>query len=208
MSEFAPDRRVLEALWLMICAPGYVNRVSWSPALGDDPGLHYDFEFDQRDEWVRAVVSAGQDRDVRLAAALRSRRGMGTCSLSRVLWARVEGKKEAAALARFRPCPTLVLREGSTSRMVALWELRQALRYEWVLRGNKRISHALFAPKKWSDLEFTFPAPGSCLRAGRARPVPVHVEFFDPAAMFRPRDIVGGLKEAPDPNAWREAVAA
>lgn len=204
---FGPDRRVLEALWLMLAAPGYVNRVAWAPEPGDDPGFHYDFAFEQRAEWVRAAM-LGTDVDVRLSAALRVRRGFGTCSLSRVLWARVEGKKDAAALRRFRPSPTLVLREGSTSRLVALWELREPLRYAWVLRANKRIAHALFAPKKWTDLEFDFAAPGSCLRAGRTRPVPVHIESFDPAAMYRPRNIVGRLKEAPDPNAWREAVAA
>lgn len=207
MTEFAPDPQIVTALWAMLAVPGRFNRVSWTRP-GEDRAFHMDYAFEEGADWRQAVSVYGDDCDVLLSAGLRPRRGFGTCGTSRVLWARVEGKKDAQALARFRPAPTLVLREGSTARFVALWELRSELRYEWLLRANRRIAHKLFSPKKWSDAEFVLPAPGSCLRAGRARPVPVRVESFEPLAIYRPRDVVGKLKEAPDPLAWRERVAA
>lgn len=170
--------------------------------------VSFDFAADDGPaDWVAMVTRMCEDRDVLLAAGSRRQRGHGTCRGARVLWARVEGKKEAAALERFRPRPTLVVREGSTSRMVALWSLRRPLSYDWLVRANRRIAHKLFGPKKWAEAEFMLPCPGSCLRTGRARPVPVHVESFDPAAIYVPREVVGGLKDAPDPNAWREAAA-
>jgi hypothetical protein len=191
----------------MLAAPGRFNRVAWIMP-GETLPFHVDYAFEEGDAWRRMVQRAGEDCDVLLSAGLRPRRGFGTCGTSSVLWARVEGKKEAQALARFRPVPTLVLREGSTQRYVALWELDRELNYDWLLRANRRIAHKLFAPKKWTDAEFVFAAPGSCLRSGRSRPVPVRVESFEPAGIYRPRDVVGKLKEAPDPDAWRERTAA
>lgn len=167
--------------------------------------VSFDFEARDYEGWVRMVQRMSEDRDVVLAAASRRRRGHGSCARAGVLWARVESKREAANLERFRPRPTLLLREGSSCRMVALWSLRRPLGYEWVLRANKRIAHRLFAAKKWADLEFVFPCPGSCLRAGRARPVPVRVVRFEPV-IFEARQVVGGLRDAPDPGAWREAA--
>lgn len=209
MSEFAPDPEVITALYFMLALPGYHTRVAWSRAPGEplDRGLHIDVGVSgySRQLFLDTVMMKAADRDVVISAGLRRREGFGTCDRARCLWARVEGKKDAQALLKFRPVPSMVLREGSTSRLVALWELERPLNYEWVLRANKRIAHKLFAPKKWTDLEFVFPAPGSCLRADRARPVPVRVESWS-GRVYTPRAIVGGLKEAPDPAAWREAA--
>lgn len=168
--------------------------VSYDFAVSDGPG-----------DWLAMVARMCADREVRLGAGSRRRRGFGTCDCSRVLWARVGSRKEVANLRRFRPRPTLVVREGSTCRLVALWSLRRPLTYEWLVRANRRIAHRLFGPKKWAEPEFEFPVPGSCLRAGRARPVPVHAVLFE-ASVYEPRQVVGGLKDAPDPNAWREAA--
>lgn len=211
MTEFGPDIEVVAGLWHMLAVDGYFNRVQWSRSPGEpvERGLRVDVPVSAVSYrlFVDTVMGKSVDRDVLIAAGLRKRAGHGTCDRARVLWARVEGKKEAGALARFRPVPSLLLREGATSRMVALWELDRALNYEWVLRANRRIAHKLFAPKKWCDLEFMFAAPGSCLRAGRSRPVPVRVEDYA-IRRYAPRQVVGGLKEAPDPDAWRERAAA
>lgn len=211
MSEFAPDREVLTALWLMLVVPGQHTRVSWSlPGEPLDRGLHIDIKAGTpyaRTLFMDTVLAKAQDRDVTVSAGLRCREGFGSCDSARVLWARVEGKREAQALARFRPVPSIVLREGSTSRYVALWQLRNPLGYEWLVRANRRIAHKLFAPKKWVAPEFEFAVPGSCLRAGRSRPVPVRVESLSDV-VYTPRQVVGALKEAPDPAAWRDKVAA
>lgn len=173
-----------------------------------DPMVSYDVAAADVGSWLALVGRMCEDRDVVLSAGARRARGHGTCMTASVLWARVEGKKQEAALRRFRPSPSMVIREGSTTRRVALWALEKPLSYDWLVRGNKRIAHKLFAAKKWGDAEFVFPAPGSCLRVGRARPVPVSVEFFDPRGLYKAREVVGRLQDAPDANAWREARAA
>lgn len=170
--------------------------------------VSYDFAVGDRAGWLRMVQRMSEDRDVLLSAGSRRRRGFGTCASASVLWCRVEGKSQERELLRFRPSPTLVVREGSTSRRVALWALRRPLEFDWLDRANRRIAHRLWAPKKWSAAEFQFPAPGSCLRVGRSRPVPIVAEWFDPVALFSPRQVVGALREAPSPNAWRGDVAA
>lgn len=133
----------------------------------------------------------------------RRERGWGTASPSSVLWAATETPDQVKALQRFRPAPTLVLREGSSSRRMALWALERPLAWEWCVRANKRIAHRLRAPKKFADPDlFAVPAPGTCLHLGRARPAPVSVELLEPVA-YTARAVVGRLKDAPDPQAWR-----
>lgn len=174
----------------------------------DEGMAGYDFAVVDTDpaEWVELVARMSENRDVLVSAGSRRRRGMGTCDRAAVLWCRTETKKSAELLRRFRPSPTLVLREGLTCRMTALWSLQVSLTYEWLVRANRRLAHKLFAAKKWGEAEFAFNPPGSCLRVGRSRPVPVHCEFYDPAAVYTARQVVGHLKDAPDPNAWREAA--
>ncbi len=204
-----------------------------SPALGDDdsiiqrfivefdgvelvrgqvadvtPGMvHYDFEAADLDGWARMVARMSRDRDVRLSTGVR-RREFGTCSDAAVLWARVEGKAQVKALERFRPSPTFVVSEGATSRKVALWSLSRPWGFEVVERANRRIAYALRAAPKWGVPEFDFPAPGSCLRAGRVRPVPVVFDWFDPRGVYTAREVVGALKEPPSRDAWRGVQAA
>lgn len=198
------NRRVLEALWAMTAVEDTFLHVEWSTI---DGRRRVDgVAAAERRPWLALVTALAEDRDVLLGVAPRKQPAFGTADMARVLWVRTESKKQVDALKAFRPSPTLVLQEGGTTRMVALWALRQTLGYEWLLRANKRIAHRLGAAKKWSAPEFAFPAPGSCLRAGRSRPVLVHVEFFDSAGYFRPRDVVAGLKDAPDANAWRAAA--
>lgn len=208
---FAPELEVVQALWLMVAMPGKHTRVAWSRAPGEslDRGLHIDVLCKRGGLklFTDTVLMKAEDRDVAISVGLRCREGFGSCDSARTLWARVEGKKEAEALMRFRPRPTIVLREGSTSRLVALWTLRNPLSYEWLVRANRRIAHKLFASKRWVEPEFAFPVPGSCLRAGRSRPVPVRVEEFR-WRVYTPKEVVRALKDAPDPDAWREKAAA
>lgn len=208
--EFGPERRVLEALWLMLAVDEQFTRAECSPppAQGLPEVMHpWYFAAADRRVFVDWLERMSVDREVRVSVGARAERGCEFGDWSRVLWARVESKKDAAELARFRPAPTLLLREGSTHRMVALWSLWRPLPHEWIVRANRRIAHRLGAPKKWADPQFSFPVPGSCLRVDRQRPVPVHVERFEPV-VFRPREVVGALREAPNPRAWREREAA
>jgi hypothetical protein len=209
VSEFAPDRRVLEALWLMVAVDGELIRGECSPPPGRGlPEVMHPWDFPAEDRYlVDWLERMSADREIRLGAGSRRRRGFGTADRARVLWCRVESRREADNLQRFRPAPTLIVREGATHRRVALWSLREPLTYEWLVRANKRIAHRLYAAKKHAAPEFSFPVPGSCLRLGRCRPVPVLLERFEPV-IYRPRDVVGGLREAPDPSAWRALAPA
>jgi hypothetical protein len=172
------------------------------------PGMvHYDFEAGDDYGWARMVWLMARDRDVRLSTGVRRRREFGSCGDAAVLWVRTEGKAQAAALKRFRPSPTVVLSEGSTSRKVALWSLDRPWGFEVIERANRRLAYALRTAPKWSVLEFDFAAPGSCLRAGRARPVPVVVEWMDARGVYTARQVVGALKEPPSRDAWRGVAA-
>ena len=119
---------------------------------------------------------------------------------------RLEGKKSADILRRFRPVPTFVIREGSSSRYTAFWALSQPLtRWKDVDRANRRLAHALKAPKKYADPgEFYFAPPGTVLRVGRSRPCPVVVARAG-LETYTVGEVVGRLRDAPDPDAWREA---
>lgn len=126
---------------------------------------------------------------------------------SSALWVRTESKRSEAALRWFKPRPTLVLGEGDTCRRAAVWALTDLLPAEWTVRLNRRIAHALRAPKKHCGMDSMLPAPGAILREGREkRPALVRVESWRPDAVYGAREVAGHLKEAPDADAWREAA--
>jgi hypothetical protein len=123
---------------------------------------------------------------------------------SSILWVRTETGKAASKLRSFRPAPHVVIREGASVRYVAFWALSDPLEDEWLGRANRRIAHALGAPKKHCGDTFAFHLPGTIMRAGRSRPVPVELVRFEPGVLSA-RQVVGRLREAPDPDAWRTA---
>jgi hypothetical protein len=53
-----------------------------------------------------------------------------------VLWARLEAPACALHLQRLRTGPTLVAREGASSRRLVLWALSEPLRGAWITRAN------------------------------------------------------------------------
>ena len=168
------------------------------------PWVRQDFALQERRQYERTVRLALEDRDVLLGAAPRPEPGFGYADRASCLWVRTESKAQKAALKAFRPAPTVVLQEGATCRLVALWALAEPLGHDWVLRANKRLAHRLGSPKKHAALEFEFPAPGSCLRHGRQRPVLIR-DWVNPGLpIYRPRDVVARLRDAPEPRDWRE----
>lgn len=147
--------------------------------------------------------------EIQVSAVPRPTRAHGTAGLSSAMWVRTEGKKSLALLERFRPRPTIVLEEGDSTRRVALWALSSPLNYELTVLANKRLAHALHAPKKNAEPEFMFHPPGSCLRDGRAKPVLIRVAERNDLALYAGNEVVGRsrrggpLKDPPDPDAWR-----
>jgi hypothetical protein len=191
-----------------ILAPdgGWIDVRSWAHGEGWRSYWHEAVPHSDRElEGFVRYAEERCDREVRLSLP-RSKRGLQYVARAACLWAVTEGKDPAKKLARFRPAPTIVLREGTSSRLWAIWALNNPAAHEHIVRANKRIAHRLGTAKKWADPDaLLVPAPGSCLREGRARPCPVVVAALQPT-FHTMRQIVGQLRDAPDPMAWRERV--
>lgn len=150
----------------------------------------------------------GERREVQWLAVPRARREVRYAGLSSALWCRVETRQAWERLQRFRPEPTIVLREGSSSRADAIWALDRCLTLDWTVRGCERLSYNLGGVRKHANPdEYLLHPPGSCLRDGRTRPIPV-VTAACTDAIYHPKQVVGRLKDAPARDAWRERSAA
>ena len=192
-------------------------KMLWSMLLGDEPG-YLEFRFRYAGQWegphyiradlMKPCLRLMSTEHCSVGAIPRRKPEPGYLARANVLWARLETGKHAEALARFRPAPTMVLREGKSPRRVALWALAEGLTLDWAERANKRIAHQLGTKKKWGEAERDLHPPGTTLVLG-TKPVPVWAEHLDPGALFIARGVVGHLRDAPDANAWkRERDAA
>lgn len=216
-----------DAGWLVIDPA----RMLWQMIKGDGPGYlqfrwRYDgglFEpespFHVPAQWVgptfvRSDLDATCLRlfglaDCSVGAVPRQRPDARYLAGANVLWARLETGKHAEALARFRPAPSLVLREGKSPRRVALWALSSPLSLSYLERANRRLAHRLGTKKKWGAAEFEFHPVGTELSFGReSRPNVVWAEHVDAGSLFVARGVVGHLQEAPDPRSWMKEAAA
>lgn len=125
---------------------------------------------------------------------------------ARAFWVRLEGKDSNKFLGWFKPQPSVIIREGQSSKRTAIWFLREPIRWKGIVRGNERLAYKLRAPRVYADPDgrFSIPAPGCCLRERRKRPVPVRVERLTEET-FEPLQVIGHLRDAPEKNtAWRE----
>jgi hypothetical protein len=123
--------------------------------------------------------------------------GVGRAS---VLWARVTGNEQLARARRFRPLPSMVLQEGTSTRRWLVWALEQPINYFDVVERNRRLAYCFGARQKDGDPDVAWlPAPGTCVRTG-ARPVPVRVTRLTTAS-YLPA-ITDRLREPPAKDAW------
>lgn len=148
--------------------------------------------------------------ELRFSLAPRHVRGMGGVRKAHCLWSRVEGSKAMTRLERCGdwasspPAPSLVILE-TPQRGTALWVLRRPLPGAWARQGNRRLAYHLGMPagRDCDPEELFVPVPGSVLREGRVRPSPVVRASGVRCVDFTAREVVGRLKEAPSPDAWR-----
>lgn len=141
------------------------------------------------------------DTEIRLGVPHRSASAGGVTGAT-VLWAVVEGSDQVGRAMRFRPLPSMVLRAGGASRRWLLWSLEEPLDYFGLVDANRKLAYHFGARQKLGDPDLAwFPAPGSCLREGRARPSPVVVSRLSHEG-FTVRQLVGRLKEPPPRDAW------
>jgi hypothetical protein len=130
-------------------------------------------------------------------------RGKMPCGAT-ILWCRVEGPQQIKRAHQFRPLPSVAVQANGVRWLI--WPLRNWLPYFEVEERNRKIAYRLGATQKYgSPEEFWLPAPGSCLRVGRVRPVPVVTRRLEPVA-FSPDEVTGGLKEPPAKFDWRQAL--
>lgn len=169
---------------------GATWRVAWEPA----------------DKLVPVLRRRGEIYgDVELSLAPRREKGRSEASRGRCLWLRAEGKRAERRLELFRPYPTMVLQDGALHRYLALWGLAEPLTHAWLVRANRRIAASAGMPAGQScdPDSFLMRPPGSELRHGRAKAVPIRVRAVNGGG-YRPAEVVGRLRDAPDPNGWRK----
>lgn len=196
---------VLERLFWLLGAPKGFHEIRWWPSEGGGVQRH-DVRVDELERFVGLIEYLGETEQVELSMVPRPSRGWGTVGKAHLLWCRSESLRQLEKLRRLKPRPTMVLREGQTVRHLAIWDLSVTLPYDYVVRGNRRLAHAIGAPKKYAEPEELFVPAGTCLREGRRRPVPI-VHAGGSSRVFHPDEVVGHLREAPDPDAWRKAAA-
>lgn len=131
----------------------------------------------------------------------------GGVGAATVLWVRVEGAEQSRRAAKLRPLPSMVLREGASSRRWLIWALRERATYFAVQAANRRLAFAIGAVQKHGDPDaFRVPAPSTCLRVGRSRPVPVVCSRLT-LEDFTVDQVVGRLREPPELKPWWERKA-
>lgn len=124
--------------------------------------------------------------------------GVGRVSM---LWARVSGNEQLQRAQRFRPRPTLVIQEGTSTARWLIWWLERPMSYFDVIAANRKLAYGLHAVQKSGDPDAAWiPAPGSMLRGK-----PVRVTRLTTASFELPA-VVAHLKEPPDRFAWLDAA--
>jgi hypothetical protein len=142
--------------------------------------------------------------DVKVSLVPRTARDALSLGAAHVLWARLESPACAPCLSRLPVAPSLVVREGGSSRRWALWALSRPLRGDWITHANERLSHACQGRRGAADASTLFPSPFTRL-TNKARPVRVYAEF-ESATYATARQIVGRLRDAPATDGWRLAA--
>ena len=158
----------------------------------------FSVEADGEGLWRRAHrLDMEHDAQVELGLPLEHR----FAGASTVLWAWV-GAQSLSAAHRFRPHPSMVLRFGGGSERLMLWALTDPIGWPSIKPHNERLAYALRAPRTRCDAEkLRVPLPGTFLRCGRARPVPVLVTRMDDSLdTFS----LGRLKDPPSRDAWKQ----
>jgi hypothetical protein len=127
-----------------------------------------------------------------------SRKGDSGPGRTSLLWARIEGEKQLAWAKRHRPLPSMILQEGSSTRRWLLWMLERPVTYFEAVKLNRRLAYRFRGVQARGEPDgLWLPAPGTCLRDGRARPVPVRVSRMTLDTWW-PEDVAGALRDPPE----------
>jgi len=121
-----------------------------------------------------------------------------------ILWVRLDRPDCADRLARLPVGPTLVVREGRSSRRYALWALSRPLSGDWIGQANARLSHACKGRRSAGNAPALILSPFTRITTGK-RDVNVYVEY-ESQTYATPREVVGFLPDAPATDGWRQTA--
>jgi hypothetical protein len=135
----------------------------------------------------------------------QSRRWAGGTGHATILWTRVENGGQLEKAKELRPLPTLILREGVSLKRLLIWALEERLPWTEVVAANKRIAYRLGTRQADADPDqLRIPCPGTRLRAGRVKPVPVVCARLETTS-YSCREVTGFLPDPPVVNWWEKA---
>lgn len=181
--------------------PGALWALLWG-----ERGQYHEFKIGPATCWIPthkrdAFAELMLEPDARVSFVPRTDRDPFSLAQTHVLWARLERPASADLLSRLPVGPTLVIREGRSSRRTALWGLSRPVSGDFITRGNERLTHACKGRRRAADASSLFDSP---FTHGKS-----WVEYFDDVNPFRSaREIVGRLKDAPATDGWRNGPAS
>jgi hypothetical protein len=178
----------------------------WAMLWGD-AGQYHEVRVGAATCWVpcekpRALCRLLAMDDVYVSAVPRTAKDCFALGKAWVVWARLESPECADRLAKLPTGPSLVVREGGSSRRWALWALCEPLEGDWITRATERLAHAVKGRRGAADASALIASPFSRLTAGRSRPSKLYVEY-ESATRATARQIVGRLPDAPALHDWR-----
>lgn len=147
----------------------------------------------QRDRLLRLLDS----EDCWVSAIPRRRRyDPLTWGPAHHLWVSLSKPDSCSRLERFSPAPTFVWRDARSSRRWASWALQAPLSPAFVQRATERLAHHLGGLRRAALPEALIASPFTSRWS---------MEFHCPET-YPARQIVGHLRDAPDPHAWKAAA--
>jgi hypothetical protein len=182
--------------WALLWGPGY-HEIQCSYSEGR---ARIWMPCDRRRPFTRIV---GAD-DCFVSAVPRTSENSLSYGASHILWARLDRPDCAGRLARLPVAPTLVVREGRSSRRYALWALSRPLSGDWIDQANARLSHACQGRRGAGSAASLILSPFTRITSAK-RAVRVYVEY-ESESYATAREIVGRLSDAPATDGWKQAA--
>lgn len=186
------ERRMSPAdLWLLLHPDrlGYRHEVH----LTDDEPVVCWVPCEQRDRLTRLLDA----HDCYVSAIPRARRhddlSWGDAPM---LWVHLTKPDSCLRLQRFRPAPTFVWRDNRSSRRWVAWSLTRPLSARFVKQATERLAHALGGVRRDAAPEALIASPFSDRW---------QLEY-EGLGIYTPRQVVGHLHDAPNPDAWKAAA--
>lgn len=180
--------------------------------LWGEPGQFHELRIGAATCWIpcdqpRALTRLLVADDAHVSVVPRTARDKYALGKGWLLSARLESPESADRLSRVPVPPTLVAREGGSSRRTALWWLSVPLDADWVTRASERLAHFLKSRRGAADASALMVSPFTRLTVGRKKPQRVYVEYQTDARSTA-RQIVGRMADAPATDGWREKRTA